>query len=179
MRRQRLRMAATWQGEFLRKPRQRALPLLILLLAASEALWITLLKFDAVNGERAVLTFLALLGTLFASYAAPSLGALVVFSPTVMPWYVIWALPLAIIARFRAWVYFSALVCAAFQVMVDETERGWVLWLEYGLFALLCAMELFRSILRRTRGAHARRKFRAASVAHLRRACETCAGFEL
>jgi len=78
----------------------------------------------------------------FASYATPALGALVVFSPTVMPWYVIWALPLAIIARYRAWVYFSALVCAAFQVMVDEAERGWVLWLEYGLFALLCAIEL-------------------------------------
>ncbi|MGH9768153.1 MAG: glycosyltransferase 87 family protein [Blastocatellia bacterium] len=79
--------------------------------------------------------------TSFAFYATPALGALVVFSPTVMPWYVIWALPLAIIARFRVWIYFSALVCAAFQVMVDETERGWVLWLEYGLFALVCAME--------------------------------------
>lgn len=90
---------------------------------------------------------------LFASYATPALGALVVFSPTVMPWYVIWALPLAIIARFRVWVYFSALVCAAFQVMVDETERGWVLWLEYGLFALVCAMEYFRAIGKRARDA--------------------------
>jgi alpha-1,6-mannosyltransferase len=80
--------------------------------------------------------------TSFASYATPALGALVVFSPTVMPWYVIWALPLAVIARRRAWLYFSALVCAAFQVMIDETERGWVLWLEYGLLALLCAIEL-------------------------------------
>lgn len=88
---------------------------------------------------------------LFASYATPALGALVVFSPTVMPWYVIWALPLAIIAHHRVWLYFSALVCAAFQVMVDETERGWVLWLEYGLFALLCAMELVRVIRRRVR----------------------------
>ncbi len=110
----------------------------------------------------------------FASYATPALGALVVFSPTVMPWYVIWALPLAIIARFRAWVYFSGLVCAAFQVMVDETERGWVLWLEYGMFALLCAMELFRAIRRRAREA----SMAALSVARLRRACATCAGFE-
>jgi len=68
----------------------------------------------------------------FASYATPALGALVVFSPTVMPWYVIWALPLAIVAHHRVWIYFSALVCSAFQVMVDETERGWVLWLECG-----------------------------------------------
>jgi hypothetical protein len=89
----------------------------------------------------------------FASYATPALGALVVFSPTVMPWYVIWALPLAIIAQHRVWLYFSALVCAAFQVMVDETERGWVLWVEYGLLALFCAMEFFRAIRKRTREA--------------------------
>ncbi len=87
----------------------------------------------------------------FASYATPAIGALIIFSPTVMPWYVIWALPLAIIARHRVWIYFTTLVCAAFQVMVDETERGWVLWLEYGLFALLCAMGLFRATRGRER----------------------------
>ncbi len=68
-------MATKWRGEFLRNPRRWALPSLILLLAASEAVWITLLKFDAVNGAQAVLTFLTLLGTLFALFA---LSALVV-----------------------------------------------------------------------------------------------------
>src|SRR5262249_19994622 len=68
-------MAIKWRNEFLRKPHRLALPLLILLLAASEAIWIVLLKFDAVNGARAVSAFLALLGTLFALFA---LSALVV-----------------------------------------------------------------------------------------------------
>ncbi len=66
-------MVTKWRGEFLRKVHRRALPSLILLLAASEAVWIVLLKFDAVNGARAVLTFLALLGSLFALFALSAL----------------------------------------------------------------------------------------------------------
>jgi hypothetical protein len=72
------------------------------------------------------------------------LGALLVLSPTVMPWYVTWLLPLAIIARRRIWIYFSALVCLAFLVMVDGTERPWVLALEYGMFFSLLAYEWIR-----------------------------------
>jgi hypothetical protein len=62
-------MVTTRRSELLRKSHRLALPLLILLLVASEAVWIVLLKFDAVNGARAVLTFLALLGLLFALFA--------------------------------------------------------------------------------------------------------------
>ncbi len=105
--------------------------------------------------------------TSFASYATPALGALVVFSPTVMPWYIIRALPLAIIAHQRVWLYFSALACAAFQIMIDETERGWVLWLEYGLLALLCAIEL-----RHVGGSRARKRlFSTADYCSSREGC--------
>jgi len=38
--------------------------------------------------------------------------------------------------------------------MVDETERGWVLWIEYGLFALLCAVEFRLTARRRARDAN-------------------------
>ncbi len=57
------------------KVREKALPLLILLLAASEAVWIGLLRFNAVNGVRAVLTFVDLLGTLLALFALSALVA--------------------------------------------------------------------------------------------------------
>ncbi len=73
----------------------------------------------------------------FAKYAAAALGALVVFSPTVMPWYIAWVLPLAVIAGQRLWLYFSALVCLAFLVMIDGSESPLTLWLEYGCFAVL------------------------------------------
>ena len=59
------------------------------------------------------------------------LGALLVLGPVVMPWYVTWLLPLAILARERVWLVFSALVCLAFLVMVDGVERPGALWIEY------------------------------------------------
>ncbi|HEX2574372.1 MAG TPA: glycosyltransferase 87 family protein [Polyangia bacterium] len=72
--------------------------------------------------------------------AAATLGALVVLSPAVMPWYLTWILPLAALTARRLWPIFSALVCLAFLVMVDGQERSWALALEYGLLAglILC-----------------------------------------
>ncbi|MFN0121491.1 MAG: glycosyltransferase 87 family protein [Blastocatellia bacterium] len=73
----------------------------------------------------------------FAQYAALTLGALLVLSPAVMPWYLTWILPPGILARQTVWLWFSALVCLAFLVMADETERPVVLALEYGALAVL------------------------------------------
>jgi len=87
----------------------------------------------------------------FAFYSATALGGLLVLGPTVMPWYVVWLLPLAVIARTRIWIYFSALVCLAFLVMIDGMERGGVLLLEYGIFAVF----LHRNCLPFKRGAEA------------------------
>jgi hypothetical protein len=66
---------------------------------------------------------------------------MLLLGPTVMPWYVIWLVPLAIVARVRAWCYFSGLVCLAFLVMIDGRERAWVLWIEYGTMAMLLGRE--------------------------------------
>jgi hypothetical protein len=81
----------------------------------------------------------------FATHAAPVLGALILLSPTVMPWYVTWLLPLAILAGQWGWIYFSALVCFAFFVMIDGTEPGWTRWLEYGIFTSLLSFSQWRS----------------------------------
>ena len=78
-------------------------------------------------------------------YGAAALGALLVLGTTVMPWYVTWLLPLAILADQRVWIYFSALVCLAFLVMIDEREHAWTLWLEYSVLAALLWLELQRS----------------------------------
>ncbi len=82
----------------------------------------------------------------FAKFAALALGALVLLSPAVMPWYVTWLLPLAILANQRVWLYFSLLVCVAFLVMIDEQERSWALWLEYGTLALLMLTDQRRTL---------------------------------
>jgi hypothetical protein len=71
----------------------------------------------------------------FPGQAVWALGALLVLGPVVMPWYVTWLLPLAILAREQLWLVFSALVCLAFLVMVDGVERPAVLWIEYSALA--------------------------------------------
>ncbi len=63
---------------------------------------------------------------------AMALGALLLLSPAVMPWYVTWLLPLAVIAGLRAWLFVSGLLCLAFLVMVDGAERPLVLAVEHG-----------------------------------------------
>ena len=80
----------------------------------------------------------------FARFGAAAMGALVLFSPTVMPWYLSWVLPLAVIARQHVWFLFSAIVCIAFHIMIDETEHAPALWLEYGLLLALLSWPLVR-----------------------------------
>jgi alpha-1,6-mannosyltransferase len=75
--------------------------------------------------------------------AALSLGAFIVLSPAVMPWYLTLVLPLAILCGQRIWIWFSAIVCFAFFVMVDQHLPVWALCLEYGLFAALLLYERY------------------------------------
>jgi alpha-1,6-mannosyltransferase len=79
----------------------------------------------------------------FVKSAAIVLGALVIFSPTVMPWYLSWVLPLAVLARQNIWIYFSALVLTAFHIMIDLNEYAWALWFEHGLFFALVVSQLW------------------------------------
>lgn len=69
------------------------------------------------------------------------LAALLVFSPTVMPWYLPWALIPAILWGNRAWIVFTFLALASYGVYVDGVERDWVLTLEYLLFAAVIVWE--------------------------------------
>ncbi len=71
--------------------------------------------------------------TAFLTASANALGASLLLSPVVNPWYVTWILPFAAPARRWLWLLFSALVCLSFLVMVDGREHHWVLWVEYGL----------------------------------------------
>lgn len=66
----------------------------------------------------------------FVKSAAIILGALIVLSPTVMPWYLSWVLPFAVLARQNIWFYFSALVLTAFHILIDLNEYALALWFE-------------------------------------------------
>lgn len=66
-----------------------------------------------------------------AQQAAWTLFLGVVLSPTVMPWYLVWCLPLAAVAGEMIPVYFSFAVALSTLVMIDGIEREWWLWIEH------------------------------------------------
>ncbi|HUG54249.1 MAG TPA: hypothetical protein VMR21_11640, partial [Vicinamibacteria bacterium] len=76
----------------------------------------------------------------FPGAAATVLGVLIVLSPVVMPWYVTWLLPFAVVAGRLPWLALSGLTGFAFLVMVDGTEHPAALIAEWGLFALVAAL---------------------------------------
>jgi alpha-1,6-mannosyltransferase len=92
----------------------------------------------------------------FADFTVVTLGSILIFSPAVMPWYVTWLLPAAIIARNRAAIFFSLAVCASFFVMVQGVEWPWALVLEYGALGGVICWEILHNGFRLTRSEHQR-----------------------
>ncbi|MGQ0540978.1 MAG: hypothetical protein ACT4O9_03900 [Blastocatellia bacterium] len=78
----------------------------------------------------------------FLKSAAITLGTLLIFSPTVMPWYLSWVLPFAVLAKQNIWFYFSAIVLAAFHIVIDQSEYAIVLFFEYLALSLLLLWEV-------------------------------------
>jgi hypothetical protein len=68
-----------------------------------------------------------------------SLAALLLVSPTLHPWYLLWVLPLAAKLREPAFLYFSFVAPLAYALLypVSGVSRGLVLGLEYAPFTVL------------------------------------------
>ncbi len=82
-------------------------------------------------------------GGSFVRSAAIVLGAMIILSPTVMPWYLSWVLPFAVLSRQNVWIYFSVLVLVAFHIIIDTNEYAFALWFEHGIFLALAAREIW------------------------------------
>jgi hypothetical protein len=72
------------------------------------------------------------------------LATLLLTSPAVMPWYLPWALLLAVPIGIRSWAAFTFLSLLSYLIYIDQTERVWWLWLEYGAFFSILAFLHFR-----------------------------------
>lgn len=82
------------------------------------------------------------------------LAGLLVLSPTVYPWYVLWVLPFAATYLSWPWLAFAALVVLSY-VGQGEALPWWVLWVEYlTLFGLFAGGAVKRRIDRRAGRAH-------------------------
>jgi len=76
-------------------------------------------------------------------------GALLLLSPTLHPWYLLWLLPWLCLFPSRAWILLSGLVVLAYAGP-GTGERAaeppaWVAWLEYGPFYLILVLEFLRT----------------------------------
>jgi alpha-1,6-mannosyltransferase len=77
-------------------------------------------------------------------------GAALVVSPTVYPWYLMWIMPLVCVFPHRAWIGFSGLVMLSYGVWDVFNQSGewfvptWLLALEYVPFYLLLLAGLSR-----------------------------------
>jgi hypothetical protein len=80
-----------------------------------------------------------------------SLAALLLASPTLQPWYLIWILPFAARLREPAFLYLSFAVALSYALLYPAPwlPSGLVLALEYGPFLLLLAGSLLRASARR------------------------------
>jgi hypothetical protein len=70
------------------------------------------------------------------------LAGVVLLNPAVMPWYLLWPLPLAAVLGYRSWLVLTALCLLSYLHYVQGGIGGGWLWLEYGVFALVVALEL-------------------------------------
>ena len=88
--------------------------------------------------------------------AAAAMAALLLLSPVVHPWYVLWVLAFVPMLASPPWVAFSWLVFLGYQVLVPYRSSGvwqpaeWVVWAEYGPVYLLLAWALVRRVAART-----------------------------
>ncbi len=73
------------------------------------------------------------------------LAGIVLLNPAVMPWYLLWPLPLAVALGYRSWLLLTALSLLSYLHYVQDGVGGWWLWLEYGVFALAVGWEHARS----------------------------------
>jgi len=70
------------------------------------------------------------------------LATIVLLNSAVMPWYLLWALPFAVLIGNRSWCLLTALSLLSYLVYYYQTEQQWWLWLEYGAFAVFMLAEL-------------------------------------
>lgn len=62
------------------------------------------------------------------------LGGYLVLSATVMPWYLLWVLPLAAVRPGYAWIALTWLSLLSYLIYIDQVEHPWWLWTEFIIF---------------------------------------------
>jgi hypothetical protein len=83
-----------------------------------------------------------------APKAAWTMFLVVVLSPTVMPWYLLWCLPLAALSGEMIPVYFSLAAALPTLIMIDGIEHAWWLWVQHLPLAIAILWKTWLTFLR-------------------------------
>lgn len=87
-----------------------------------------------------------------------SLGAYVLLSPTLHPWYLLWIMPFMPFFPSAPWLVLSGLVFLAYEVLIDYSlsgvwlEKSWVRWAQYAPFYFLLFSSFAYSRWQKIRG---------------------------
>jgi hypothetical protein len=77
------------------------------------------------------------------------LGLMIVLSPTVHPWYLLWMVPFLVFFPSRAWILLTGLVTLSYlepgPVVPGVTTYDWVQWVEYLPFFTLLIWDGIRA----------------------------------
>lgn len=65
------------------------------------------------------------------------MGTLLLCSPVINVWYLVWFIPLLCIQPNRAWILFTALIFLSYTYYYEFLFYDWVKWVEFGIFFLL------------------------------------------
>ena len=113
---------------------------------------------DALMLARQIIAVLMAVAILWTVYRVPDplraafhiLGAYLLLSPTLHPWYLIWVLPFLPFFPHPAWMLFSGLVFLAYHVLTQYSiagvweEESWTKWSQYGPLYLLLVWDGLR-----------------------------------
>ncbi|MDA8016348.1 MAG: DUF2029 domain-containing protein [Thermoanaerobaculia bacterium] len=73
------------------------------------------------------------------------LGAYLVLSATVMPWYLLWALPFVAIRPGFSWLVLTWLSLLSYLIYIDQVEHPVWLWIEFSVYFAVLGWEVLRA----------------------------------
>ncbi|MBL8149679.1 MAG: hypothetical protein JNN15_07105 [Blastocatellia bacterium] len=127
--------------------------------------WVSVSLFPAINSSTVAKTVSGLLLLMLIGYLSLkpeekpealidksllALGGLLFLSSAIMPWYMVWILPMVSITAKKSWVYYSLLSFLSYCVYIrgDGVEEGWRLAVIHGGFLISFLVENFGNLLK-------------------------------
>ncbi|MBE83938.1 MAG: hypothetical protein CME21_15365 [Gemmatimonadetes bacterium] len=87
-----------------------------------------------------------------------TMGAFILLTPTLHPWYVVWIVPFLCFYGNRGWIALTGTIPLAYVILIEYrttgvwSEQGWVRWTLFGIAALVWVFPLVQARIRNKKG---------------------------